>query len=101
MSRSAKPGETITLYGIGFGFVIPDTPVGTITRQPNKLLAPLEILFDQSPATLSYDGLAPNSVGLYQFNLIVPSVSDGDAVPLTFNLRGVAGSQTLYTAVSH
>ena len=38
-------------------------------------------------------------VGLYQFNVVVPNVSDSDAVPLTFNLGGVQGSQTLYTTV--
>jgi uncharacterized protein (TIGR03437 family) len=100
-SRPAKPGETITLYGIGFGPVIADTPVGTIAQQQNKLLAPLQVLFGQTSATLNYDGLAPTYVGLYQFNLVVPPVSDSDAVPLTFNLGGTAGLQTLYTAVSH
>lgn len=88
-SRPAKPGETITFYGIGFGPVIADTPVGTIAQQQNTLQDPLQILFGQTPATLSYDGLAPTSVGLYQFNLVVPPVSVSEAVPLTFNLGRV------------
>ena len=44
VSRPAKPGETITLYGIGFGPVITDTPVGTMAEQESTLQAPLQIL---------------------------------------------------------
>jgi len=35
---------------------------------------------------------APNYVGLYQFNVVVPALADSDLVPLTFNLGGVLGS---------
>jgi uncharacterized protein (TIGR03437 family) len=59
----------------------------------------LQILFGQTPAQTPYFGLAPNFVGLYQFNVVVPAVPDNDLVPLTFNLSGVAGTQTLYIAV--
>jgi uncharacterized protein (TIGR03437 family) len=48
---------------------------------------------------LTYFGLAPGFVGLYQFDVVVPAVPDNDLVPLTFNLGGVAGTQTLYIAV--
>ena len=48
---------------------------------------------------MQYDGLAPNYAGLYQFNVQVPVVADSDAVPLTFNLGGAPGGQTLYIAV--
>ncbi len=36
----------------------------------------------------------PNYVGLYQFNVVVPSVPAGDMVPLTFSLGGTAATQT-------
>jgi hypothetical protein len=32
------PGDTITLYGIGFGLVTPDSPVGQIVQQDNMLV---------------------------------------------------------------
>ncbi|MGA2879878.1 MAG: choice-of-anchor D domain-containing protein [Bryobacteraceae bacterium] len=98
-SRPAKPGETITLYGIGFGPVTPNFPAGQIVTQQNQLELPLTISFGQTAAELSYYGLAPTLVGLYQFNVIVPAVPDNDQVPLTFNLGGVAGPQTLFTSV--
>jgi uncharacterized protein (TIGR03437 family) len=98
-SRPAKPGETIVIYGVGFGPVIPNIPAGQIVTQTNRLSMPLQILFGQTPAQSSYFGLAPNYVGLYQFNVVVPAVANNDLVPLTFSLGGVAGTQTLYIAV--
>jgi len=98
-TRQAQPGETILMYGIGFGNVTPSILAGQIVSAQNQLAQPLTLQFANVPSTLQYDGLAPNYVGLYQFNVVVPNVSDSDAVPLTFNLGGVQGSQTLYTAV--
>jgi uncharacterized protein (TIGR03437 family) len=100
-SRPAKPGDTIVLYGVGFGPVTPNIPAGQIVGQQNSLTSQFQIFFDGTPATLSYWGLAPNEVGLYQFNVVVPSVASGVAVPLTFTLNGVKGAQTLYTAVGN
>lgn len=99
-SRPAHPGETVTMYGVGFGSVTPNIAAGQIVGQQNSLTLPMSLLFGTLPATLSYKGLAPNFVGLYQFNVVVPSVPDNDAVPLNFTLGGANGSQTLYTAVS-
>jgi uncharacterized protein (TIGR03437 family) len=98
-SRPAKPGETIILYGVGFGAVTPDIPAGQIVQQQNTLSLPFQVTFGETAATLVYDGLAPNAVGLYQFNVVVPNVANSDAVPLKFSLGGVLGTQTLYVAV--
>jgi uncharacterized protein (TIGR03437 family) len=45
--------------------------------------------------------LSPGSVGLYQFNVVVPNVAPNNAEPLTFTLLGVQGTQTLVTAVGN
>jgi uncharacterized protein (TIGR03437 family) len=100
-SRRAQPGDVITLYGIGFGTVTPSVPAGQIVQQTNTLAAPLNVLFGQVQATVKYDGLAPNAVGLYQFNLVVPNVVASDTVPLTLTLGGVAGTEALYIAVQN
>jgi uncharacterized protein (TIGR03437 family) len=84
-TRSARPGETITFYGTGFG------PVETIVDQGQ---APAQVLpgqiapspptltrmisnpvfrFGNQQATFSYAGLTPGAVGLYQFNVQVPA----------------------------
>lgn len=98
-SRPAQPAETLVIYGVGFGKVTPDFPAGEIVTGDNQLALPFQLNFGQTPAQLSYDGLSPNYVGLYQFNVVVPAVPDSDLVPLTFNLGGTAGTQTLYIAV--
>jgi uncharacterized protein (TIGR03437 family) len=102
-SRAAQPGETITMYGVGFGPVVPNVPAGQIVQSSNTLpsSAALQISFAGKPATLTYSGLAPTLVGLYQFDVVVPSVPASDTVPVTFSLGGVQGNQTLYIAVGN
>jgi uncharacterized protein (TIGR03437 family) len=81
--------------------VTPNIPAGQIVADSNTLTLPLQISFGSTLGTVSYSGLAPTLVGLYQFNVVVPNVADGDTVPLTFTLGGAAGTQTLFTAVKH
>jgi uncharacterized protein (TIGR03437 family) len=100
-SQRAKPGDTIVLYGVGFGSVMPSIPAGQIVQQSNILATPVQFSFGGVPATASYAGLAPSFVGLYQFNVTVPNVAANDLVPVTFTLGGVSGTQTLYLAVGN
>lgn len=76
--RPAAAGDVVTIYGIGFGPVTPATPAGTVATQANSLVTKPVFLFGTTPADFTYDGLAPNFVGLYQFNLKVPSAGKGD-----------------------
>jgi uncharacterized protein (TIGR03437 family) len=98
-SRPAQVGETVTLYGIGFGSVTPAVQAGQIVTQQNQLTLPVQFSFGQTAANLTYYGLAPNMVGLYQFNMVVPSVPSSDLVPLSFNLGKTSGTQQLYISV--
>ena len=100
-SRPAKPGDTVILYGVGFGPVTPLVAAGQVVSGTNALAQPLLVSIGGTRATLSYAGLAPGAVGLYQANIVVPPVAANDAVPLTFTLGGVAGSQTLFIAVGN
>jgi uncharacterized protein (TIGR03437 family) len=100
-SRPANVGETVTIYGVGFGPVTGGFTAGTIVTAQNSLTTPLQLLFGTTPAMLTYDGLAPTFVGLYQFDVVVPNVNTSDAVPMSLNLGGVAGSQALYIAVQN
>lgn len=104
-SSPAKPGETIVLYGIGFGNVSSGTQPGQVAESLNSLILAIQFNFGSIPTgTPAYFGLAPNYVGLYQFNVTVPTtVANSDLVPLTFTLgsgnNAVTGAQTLYIAV--
>lgn len=99
IARPARPGETIVLYGVGFGTVTPDPGAGNIVANDNSLVFPVQIFFGGTPAVVSYAGLAPGMIGLYQFNVVVPDTAPGDAVPLTFSVGPSTGQQVLYTAV--
>jgi hypothetical protein len=100
-SARAKPGDTIILYGVGFGTVTPDSPAGQIVTQANQLAAKFEATFAGTPAKVNFSGLTGGYLGLYQFNVVVPKVAASDAVPFQFSLDGVAGTQTLITALSN
>lgn len=97
-SRPARAGETITLYGIGFGPVTPDVPTGRIADVANAITGVLQVFVAGAAATVTYAGLAPGSVGLYQINVTMPASVVGDAVALTHTLNGIAGRQSLYVA---
>src|SRR5271154_7209304 len=92
-TRPAKPGETMVMYGVGFGPVSPAIPAGQIVQQSNTVTTPLNFLFGGVPAAnpLPFAGLAPDAIGLYQFNVVVPNVGNGNAIPLTFTLGNETG----------
>src|SRR5271157_575443 len=96
--RPAKPGDTITAYGIGFGTASPPSAPGVVVGQLNSL-ANLSINFGQTPADVSYGGLASGFIGLYQFNITVPpQLANGD-YQVQISVGGVAVPQTLYLTV--
>jgi uncharacterized protein (TIGR03437 family) len=100
-TAKARPGDSITLYGIGFGLVTPNIAAGQIVQDSNALASSFQISFAGVPATTTYAGLAPGYVGLYQFNVVVPNVAASDTVPLTFTLGGVKGPQNLVIAIQN
>lgn len=97
--RPAHPGEAMILYGVGFGPVSPNISAGDVVQSENQLALPFQIFFGGTPALVSYAGLAPGTVGLYQFNVVVPDIPAGEAVPVTFVVNGNPGQQILYTAI--
>ena len=98
-SRPANPGETIVLFGLGFGPVTPNVPAGQLAEQSTSLTTNFTASIGGVATVAPYAGLAPGFAGLYQFNIVVPQVPAGNAVPFTFTLGGTAGTQTLYLAV--
>ena len=100
-SRPAAPGETITIFGIGFGPVSDGTRAGTVVTALDTLSTSVQFLFGNTPASHSYDGLAPGLTGVYQFDIVVPNVNTSSAMPFSFNLGGTPGSQKLYIAVEN
>ncbi|HXM43333.1 MAG TPA: hypothetical protein VN924_19000 [Bryobacteraceae bacterium] len=87
---------------MGFGPVTPNLLAGQLVQQANTLASPFEMSIGDVPVTnMPYYGLAPSYTGLYQFNVVEPPNAGNGAVPLTFTVGGVAGTQTLYLAVTN
>lgn len=90
----AKPGETIILYGIGFGTANPAVPPGQFTDSVASITTPFTITIGGLPATVSFGGLIPPYAQLYQFNIEVPAaVADGDQAVVA-QIGGVTSTST-------
>src|SRR5450432_2449241 len=96
--RPAKPGDIITIYGIGCGPVTPASPAGTIAAGLTALQNPPAFRFGNTTATVPYAGLVAGLVGLYQFNVVVPSVLPGD-VALAVDIGAVSANPGLFITV--
>ena len=99
-TRPARVGEFVTLFGIGFGAVASSPGVGFIVTQASGLKATLAVSIGGTPATVQFAGLAPGSIGLYQFNFQIPSTGPSDAAALAVTLDGVKIQPTLYMAIA-
>jgi uncharacterized protein (TIGR03437 family) len=75
----ARPGETILLYGTGFGATAPATGVGEIARKASPLPSLPAVSIGGIAAEVQYAGIPRGGAGLYQINVRVPeSLADGD-----------------------
>jgi uncharacterized protein (TIGR03437 family) len=86
-SSPAKPGETIAIFGTGFGQSSPATPSGLTVPAPAVLANTPTVTIGGLPATVVFAGIT--SSGLDQINVIVPSLPDGDA-PIVAQVGGAA-----------
>ncbi len=84
-SNPVHPGDNLTLYTTGLGAVTPlvaNGLPGPSSPLAMAILPPIVTLGGQ-PAAVSYAGLAPGEVGVYQINLTVPGdAPQGLSVPL-------------------
>jgi uncharacterized protein (TIGR03437 family) len=96
----AKPGETIVVYGTGFGATQPPISATALVPSALPLANPqdLRIRVGGVGATIVFAGLI--SPGLYQFNFVVPEVPDGDRTVVA-ELRGLLTRADLMVTVQH
>jgi uncharacterized protein (TIGR03437 family) len=74
----AAPGETVVLWATGFGPSNPPLPTGQAVTTAALLANSVTFTIGGLAAPVVYAGLVGS--GLYQFNVTVPSVPNGDAV---------------------
>jgi hypothetical protein len=69
-SRGAHPGETIEIYGTGFGSTTPPSPAG-ILLNPAPLSSAATVTIGSRSITPEFSGIV--GPGLYQFNVPIPA----------------------------
>jgi uncharacterized protein (TIGR03437 family) len=100
-SRPVNRGEYIEIYCAGLGAVVNGPPDGF----PAPLMPPLTTTVAAPSVTIggvtadviTFSGLTPGQVGLYQINVQVPATAPaGDAVPVTLSIgNGTSNTVTL------
>ncbi|WP_031495187.1 choice-of-anchor V domain-containing protein [Bryobacter aggregatus] len=98
--RTPKPGDRIIIYGLGFGATSPAIPAGTITSIASDLGSTFRVSIGGVTAATEYKGLAPNFVGLYQFNVVVPNLQAGDQEVL-MEIDGVKTQSGVYLTTAN
>lgn len=93
-SSPAAPGETILLYGTGFGPTSPASPAGQTVSTAAALSNAVQITIGGVPVTPAFAGLVES--GVYQFNVTVPStLASGSAAVVA-----MIGSSSTQSGVS-
>jgi uncharacterized protein (TIGR03437 family) len=77
-AHPARPGETIMIYGTGFGPTNPPVPTGQLVTTAEPLANSVQISIGGVNTNASFAGLV--EAGLYQFNVAIPAgLASGDA----------------------
>jgi uncharacterized protein (TIGR03437 family) len=99
-SNPATAGSTISIYCAGLGPVANQPPTGSPTPlSPLSWSGTPTVTIGGVPANVSFSGLAPGYVGLYQVNAQVPQgTATGPAIPVVISIGAVA-SNTVTMAV--
>ncbi len=92
-ARPANRGDFLSIFCTGLGAVTNPPANGAAAAAGDLLsetMATPSVTIDGVQATVTFSGLAPGFVGLYQVNVEVPQgVSPGAAVPLMLTISGV------------
>jgi uncharacterized protein (TIGR03437 family) len=75
--RPARPGDTILLYATGLGPTNPEVPAGRLYQGAPPVRDTVRVRFGTTDAQVTFAGLS-GFIGLYQINVVVPNVPDGD-----------------------
>jgi uncharacterized protein (TIGR03437 family) len=85
-TRPVRAGETLILYGVGFGPTIPGVPAGRPFYSAAPTSSPVTVNIGGVNATVAFAGAV--GAGLYQINVTVPVVPSGDQ-PVQATVNGI------------
>jgi len=92
-SRPVRSGETVILYGVGFGATDPPvTPGQAFSGLAYSGTVP-NILIGDIPVEVDFAGIV--EAGLFQFNVVVPNAGGGDLI-LQAYINGASTQSSIY-----
>jgi uncharacterized protein (TIGR03437 family) len=93
----AHRGDMIILYLTGMGATVP--PVATGVPAPRSPLAEVmlkpQVTIDGTPAQVVFAGLSPDSVGLYQINVVIPPGAKAGDLTVVVTQNSVSANTAL------
>lgn len=100
-SHPAQLGGVVTVFANGLG---PTEPAGVTADNSldalRPITVPVRVFVGDAEAQVLFAGLAPQFVGLYQINIVVPlAVVPGDAVPIVIEQGGAMSRDDVTIAV--
>jgi uncharacterized protein (TIGR03437 family) len=96
-STPALPGETITIFGTGFGPTNPAFTNGAIVAAPLTVVTAPTVTIGGVSATVVYAGLV--SAGVYQLDVIVPLAAAAGNAAIVAQVGGISSSSTAIVTV--
>ncbi len=97
----AMPGSYVAIYCTGLGAVNQTIASGAIapTTNPAQTITSPTVTVGGKNAPVSFSGLAPGFVGLYQINIVVPAGLTAGPQPVQISIGGtLSNSATMYVA---
>ncbi|HWR52404.1 MAG TPA: hypothetical protein VN428_14930 [Bryobacteraceae bacterium] len=93
----AQPGETLMLFGTGFGPTNPPLPASQLVTKAAPLAETPTVTIGGKPATVTFAGLSGS--GLTQLNVTIPpDLPDGDAL-LVAQIAGAATQPDVFITI--
>ena len=91
----AKAGETVLIYCTGLGYVVAPLPADGVAATGQMTMNAPTVTIGGANAPVSFSGLAPGYVGLYQVNAQVPSGLAAGNQPVIITIGGAMSKSVL------
>ena len=90
--------EAVAIYALGCGPTSPPTQAGTVAAQASAISLPYQLRIGGQTAAVSFAGIVGGTIGLYQFNVVIPNVPPGDQ-PIDLEIDGIPNAQNLVISI--